>query len=271
MMPSLADFQKLFARRSLTGQNQLEENCNMALVLKSNVCIIPAKGYSERIPRKNLQMVGDKPLIGHAVECAKVSELFDEIIVSTEDREVAEIARSFGARVPELRPDALAQNSSGVADVCIFELQRLLEREKTAFETLFLLLPTSPFRTPLHLLQAKNLFDAQPGVHALMSVSALDYPPQWAMAETRTGIVARMHPPEISHRRRHELTPTYRHDGLVAIFQTQALLERGNYAFPEFIMYPTPGNDGLDIDTFDDLDLARLRWERENGRQELVA
>ena len=243
----------------------------MAIEMKSSVCIIPAKGISERVPRKNLQVVGDKPLIGHAIHCATKSGLFDEIIVSTEDPDIATVARKFGARVPELRPGQLAQNCSGVADVCIFELKRLLEKENKAFALTFLLLPTSPFRKPEHLIAASKLFDRHPDAPALMSVSPLDYPPQWAMIEKQDGMIARMFPPEISHCRRHDLIPTYRHDGLIAIFRTQAFLQQGNYAFPEFVMYKTPENDGLDIDTLDDLELARLRWNREQGLQSRAA
>jgi len=81
------------------------------------VCIIPARGGSKRIPRKNIKDFLGKPMIGYSIEAALKSECFDKVIVSTDDQEIAQIAKTFGAEVPFMRPDELANDHAGTLPV----------------------------------------------------------------------------------------------------------------------------------------------------------
>ena len=95
-----------------------------------NIAIIPARGGSKRIPRKNIRAFHGKPIIAYAIETAIKSNLFDRIIVSTEDLEIAEISRSFGAEVPRLRSDLLSDDYTTTLDVMASEVAELRETQK---------------------------------------------------------------------------------------------------------------------------------------------
>lgn len=214
---------------------------------QESICIIPAKGSSERLPRKNLKLLGGKPLVAHTIECALRAELFDEVVVSTEDEMVAAVAQRFGARIPYRRPEALAANCKGVADVCIDLLRHLEDHDARTFRTTYILLPTSPFRRPENLREASAIFHSRPNARALMSVTELECPPFWAFVDTEDGFVKRLYSEDVSGKRRHELPKSYMADGNLMIFDTASLIEKGNYEFPEIIPYFTPTDAALDI------------------------
>jgi len=109
------------------------------------IAIIPARGGSKGIPRKNIVDLAGKPLIAYSILAAKHAQNIDRVIVSTEDEAIAEVARSWGAEVPFLRPKELARDSSGIGDAINYTLSRLeINRAKIAIVQLY---PTSPFRT----------------------------------------------------------------------------------------------------------------------------
>jgi pseudaminic acid cytidylyltransferase len=88
-----------------------------------NICIIPARGGSKRIPRKNIKEFCGKPMIAYSIECALASNIFDEIVVSTDDEEIAEVAKTYGATVPFMRPAELANDHAGTIPVIAHALQ----------------------------------------------------------------------------------------------------------------------------------------------------
>jgi pseudaminic acid cytidylyltransferase len=92
-----------------------------------NVAIIPARGGSKRIPRKNIKIFNGKPMIGWSIEAAKKSEIFDKIIVSTDDEEIAEISEKFGAQVPFFRPKKLSDDFTGTTEVIKHAIKFLIE------------------------------------------------------------------------------------------------------------------------------------------------
>lgn len=97
----------------------------------SNVCIIPARGGSKRIPRKNIKNFFGKPMLAYPIQTALESELFSKIIVSTDDPEIAEIAQKYGAEVPFIRPTDLADDFAGTAPVIKHALNFLAEAGET--------------------------------------------------------------------------------------------------------------------------------------------
>ena len=92
---------------------------------KKLICIIPARGGSKEVPKKNIRFLGDKPLIAHTIESAINSDLFDHVIVSTEDDEIAEISKKYGAEVPFMRPKELATDSTSTDEVINFCIPKL--------------------------------------------------------------------------------------------------------------------------------------------------
>lgn len=109
------------------------------------IAIIPARGGSKGIPRKNIADLAGKPLIAYSILAARHARCIDRVVVSTEDEEIAEVARKYGADVPFLRPKELAQDNSGIGDAINYTLTRLkVNRTEKAIVQLY---PTSPFRS----------------------------------------------------------------------------------------------------------------------------
>lgn len=110
------------------------------------VCVIPARGGSKGVPRKNIKLLAGKPLIAYTIEQALESKYIDRTIVSTEDDEIANISRQFGAEVPFLRPEHLAGDQVATVDVLLHAINWLDEMELYSFDILVLLHTTTPLR-----------------------------------------------------------------------------------------------------------------------------
>ena len=110
--------------------------------------IIPARGGSKRVPRKNIKQLNGKPLLYYTIREAKKSKNIDRIIVTTDDREIADIALKFGAEVPFIRPCELAEDDTSDQPVFQHALQKLYEMDGYKPEIVLNLRPTSPFKTP---------------------------------------------------------------------------------------------------------------------------
>lgn len=118
-----------------------------------NIAIIPARGGSKRIPRKNIKSFHGKPLIAYSIETAIQSQLFDKVVVSTDDVEIAKIAKEYGAEVPFMRPTELADDHTSSGDAVIYTLQRLQEQGYN-YKFLCTIYPTAPFVNKRYLKQA---------------------------------------------------------------------------------------------------------------------
>ena len=118
-----------------------------APMVHNNLCIIPARGGSKRIPRKNIKDFLGKPIIAYSIEAALKCKLFDEVMVSTDDQEIAEIARNYGASVPFLRSKVNSNDFAGTADVLIEVLDQYSDIGKS-FEYLCCIYPTAPLINP---------------------------------------------------------------------------------------------------------------------------
>lgn len=112
--------------------------------MMSNLAIIPARGGSKRIPRKNIKDFLGKPIIAYSIETALESGLFDEVMVSTEDEEIAEIAEKNGARIPFMRSDENASDYATTVDVLLEVIEKYKEENKT-FDNVCCIYPTAPF------------------------------------------------------------------------------------------------------------------------------
>lgn len=219
--------------------------------------LIPAKGGSVRVVRKNLRLLGGKPLLQWTVDAALRSTCLDRVVVSTEDPEVAAVARKCGAEVPFVRPQHLASDPYGVADVCLHALDEL-ESKGDRFDHLVVLLPTSPFRTSRHISEALS-HCRRLRADFLMSVTRLDH--SLLSAHVLHGdFMQPMHPEWIgklgARANRSELPALVKANGAVTIVSVQRFrLARSYYVYP-LAAYPMSWPGGLDVDTEDDLLLA---------------
>lgn len=121
----------------------------------ANICIIPARGGSKRIPRKNIKPFLGKPIIAYSIEAALDSKLFDEVIVSTDDAEIAEVAKEYGAKIPFIRSVKNSDDYSGTGDVCL-EVLDYYKEQSLCFDSICCLYPTAPFVSEKTLINGYN-------------------------------------------------------------------------------------------------------------------
>ncbi len=141
------------------------------------VAVIPARGGSKGVPRKNIRLLAGKPLIAYTIEAALQSKMLDRVIVSTDDEEIARIAKKYGAEVPFMRPADLATDTAHTPPVIEHAVSWLEENENYPVYAVVILQPTSPLRTAEHIDTAIEKFLKQ-GCESLISIKK-GYPPWW--------------------------------------------------------------------------------------------
>ncbi|MEO4797176.1 pseudaminic acid cytidylyltransferase [Bacteroides uniformis] len=176
-----------------------------------NIAIIPARGGSKRIPRKNIKSFLGKPIIAYSIEAALQSGLFDEVMVSTDDEEIAEIACGYGAKVPFMRSAETSNDYAGLADV-IDEVIDTYKSQGTHFDNWCCVLSTAPFITSSLLIDAYDKF-VNSGFDSLRPVVRFSYPVQRAFKMTDNGEVSFINS-EYAATRSQDLMPMYHDAGL---------------------------------------------------------
>lgn len=187
------------------------------------LALIPARGGSKGVPRKNIRLLGGKPLLKWTVDTALAVAGLDRLIVSTEDEEIAAVAREGGAEVPFLRPDHLANDTAKSIDVVIEVLQTLAAAGET-YDAVCLLQPTAPFRSVTLLRAALDRF-AIGDLDGLISVTRVPdhYHPNWAFVAEDGQLTPAQGAGSVIPRRQ-ELPPAFIRDGAVYITRTETLL-----------------------------------------------
>jgi pseudaminic acid cytidylyltransferase len=123
------------------------------------VAVIPARGGSKRIPRKNIRLFAGKPMIAHSINCARESGLFDRVVVSTDDVEIAEVAKAYGAEVPFMRPAELSGDYTGTTEV-IAHAVRALQSDESRVSAVCCIYATAPFVRAADLREAWQLLES---------------------------------------------------------------------------------------------------------------
>lgn len=140
------------------------------------IAIITARGGSKRIPKKNIREFCGKPIIAYSIEAALKSDLFDEVMVSTDSEEIAEVARTYGAKVPFMRSEKTSDDFATTADVLMEVLDEYKKRGKT-YKYMACIYPTAPFVTSDKLIHGMELLKKEKA-NMIMPVVAFSYPPQ---------------------------------------------------------------------------------------------
>lgn len=186
----------------------------------SIVAVITARGGSKRIPRKNIKEFMGKPMLAYAVEAAVNSKVFDEVMVSTDDVEIAEIAKHFGAKVPFMRSEKTANDFATTADVLeevVFEYKK---RGKT-FDELCCIYPCVPFLTADVINNAYEKFKTS-GADRLTPVVKYSFPIQRAFKLNEQGLLA-YREPENAPKRSQDLEPMYHDVGMFYFYKTEKM------------------------------------------------
>ena len=226
--------------------------------------IITARGGSKSIPRKNIKDLGGKPLIVWTIEAAKNSGIFDRIILSTDDEEIAEVSKKFGAEVPFMRPAELAEDTTPHMPVLKHAVKWLKQNENYEPDYVAILQPTAPFREPRHFKEAFELLEKTDADSVLgVREIPLHFNPAWAYRADENNFLKLFvseGPLKKRIMRRQNLSPAYTHNGAVYIFKTGLLFgSEPNFYGEKVVPYVMDAASSVNIDGVDDWEEAEKR------------
>ena len=220
------------------------------------LAIIPARGGSERLPRKNILDLAGKPLIAWTIEAALNSKYIDRIVVSTDDQEIADISIKYGAEVPFLRPKSLATDDSPSIDTVINVLGEI-EIIDQHYDYIVLLQPTSPLRTEIDIDKAIELLEKK-SADSVISVCEVDHPPHWNNTLPDDGNMQLFFREDNANKRSQDFDIYYRLNGAIYIVKIGRLLkEESLFLKTNTFAYCMDAYSSVDIDKEEDLLVAK--------------
>jgi len=218
------------------------------------IAIIPARGGSKEIPRKNIRLMSGKPLIALSIEAALKSKCIDRVVVSTEDKEIAEISREYGAEIIE-RPEEFAKDESSTIDAILHALE-VLRAENYNPDIIVLLQPTSPLRNAEDVGSAIELF-LNSDCESVVSVCEVGHPPYWNF-KIAEGYLKPLFRDKYLMLRRQDLEKVYMPNGAMYISTPENLRKYKSFYCLRTIPYIMPPERSIDIDNEVDFMLAEL-------------
>lgn len=231
------------------------------------ITIIPARGGSKRLPGKNIKPLNGKPMIAYAIRAALEAKGVDRVIVSTDDKEIAAIAKKYGAEVPFLRPTELATDTATTVSVLQHTVNWLKESEKYDTDTVVLIQPTSPLVLSEDIDQAIEKLQAT-DANSCLSVCEIKERPEW-MYEFVNGKVKPYLALEMREIRSQDLKKLYRINGAVYAIKKDFLMKNSRVIddknMEAIIM---PPERSVDIDELADFLLAEVLMKQLNDKKE---
>ena len=223
-----------------------------------NICIIPARGGSKRIPRKNIKSFCGQSIIGYSIKAALDSQCFDQVIVSTDDAEIAEVAKSFGASVPFVRPDELANDYTGTIPVIKHAIE-WFDDQKQLLSEVCCLYATTPF------VQADTIRKAykqmkQEKADYCFTVTSFEFPIQRAVKVTTENRIEMFHPKYLETRSQ-DLKEAYHDAGQFYWGKAEAFRQQKPLFSKSATPYLLPRHLVQDIDTPEDWKRAELMYQ----------
>lgn len=222
-----------------------------------SIAIITARGGSKRIPRKNIKEFLGKPIIAYTIEAAIASNMFDQVMVSTDDDEIAQIAKKYGAKVPFMRSEKTSNDFATTADVLnevIDEYKKLGE----SFEYMCCLYPTAPFVTPEAIGQAMKILEDN-GADTVLPVVKFSFPPQRGVV-MKDGYLTPKYP-ECMPMRSQDLEPMYHDAGQFYCMKVSSFQEQGKVVMDKTMPYMQDDMNVQDIDTPEDWAIAEVKYK----------
>ncbi len=222
------------------------------------VAIIPARGGSKRIPRKNIKDFCGQPMLAYPIQAALKSGCFERVLVSTDDNEIADIARQYGAEVTATRPAELADDHTGTSAVIRYELQQLIQQGSTISHCCCLY-ATTPLLSAAILQQAWQQLSNVPELHYVFSAARFSFPIQRALLQTASGVVP--FDKNSIGKRSQDLPATFHDAGQFYWGRTEAWLGQQAIFGENSKMWLLPDHLVQDIDTADDWHRAELLYK----------
>ncbi len=231
--------------------------------LQNCLAIIPARGGSKGIPHKNIKTLSGKPLIAWAVEAAFKSHVLNRILVSTDDKAIAETAVRLKAEVPFLRPAELARDETPTLPVLQHAVAWLESNEKYTPSVIVTLQPTSPLHRPEHIQEALDLLE-RTGADSVVSVCLAEHSPYW-MKRLEGDRVYPFLKNSFEESRRQDLPLVYRPNGAIYVTRYDVLMKQNRILGEDTRAIVMDAESSVDIDTPLDFKMAELLLrEREN-------
>lgn len=222
----------------------------------SRIAIITARGGSKRIPRKNVKEFCGKPILAYSIEAALQSGLFDVVMVSTDDEEIAGIAKEYGAEVPFYRSEKTSGDFATTNDV-LLEVLEEYEKRGQHFDIGVCIYPTAPFVTAEKLRAAVEKLE-QSDADTLIPVVEFSYPPQRALVVKEGRLVFKS--PEYLDSRSQDLEPHYHDVGQFSVFRTAAYAVNRKIMVGNILPFPVSELEVQDIDNQTDWEIAEIKY-----------
>lgn len=224
---------------------------------QSVLAVITARGGSKRIPKKNIKAFCGKPILSYSIEAALQSNIFTEVMVSTDSSEIAEVAKEYGASVPFMRSAVTSNDYAVTADV-LREVLWQYDKLGQHFDYVCCLYPTAPFVTSEKLRDAfSHLINSE--AESLNPVVAFSFPPQRGQVIDENGFL-KYQCPENYPKRSQDLQPMYHDVGQFYFYKTDALLNKPRLEWKE-IPYILDETEVQDIDNETDWELAEIKYK----------
>ena len=220
------------------------------------LAIITARGGSKRIPRKNIKPFLGKPIIAYSIEAALKSGLFDEVMVSTDDQEIAEIARTYGAKVPFFRSEATSNDYATTVDV-LLEVLETYEKRGEAFDVACCLYPTAPFITADRLREGMSLLEGS-DCDVVLPVVAFSYPPKRGLVIRDGHLIFEY--PEYLNTRSQDIETSYHDVGQFYMFRVPNFRKNRSLMLGNVLPLQIPETEVQDIDNETDWQLAEMKF-----------
>jgi CMP-N-acetylneuraminic acid synthetase len=231
--------------------------------------VITARGGSKGIPGKNIKPLWGKPLLLYTIEAARASGALDRIILSTDDEQIAEVAKQFGCEVPFLRPKELADDKAAHLPVVQHAVQRLKDKDNYVRDYVMILQPTSPLRQSFHIKGAADLI-LKSGADSVLSVAEIpeNFSPHKAMV-IESGELKLFNGQPVRKRiaRRQDLGKTYWSVGSIYLFKTKLLFDKDepNFYGDKVVPYVIDSKYVIDINVPEDWERAEVAMKRLNA------
>lgn len=224
---------------------------------KDNIlAVIPARGGSKGLPGKNIKLLNGKPLIAYTIEAALESGIFDKVIVSTDDNEIAEVARKYGAELPFMRPKELSGDEVSSDDVILHALNFFREKGQV-FNYVCKLQPTSPLRTANHIRGAYDMMRDR-NANYIVSVCECEHSPLWAGVLDADLKLENFIKEENKIACRQSLDIYYRLNGAIYLGKVESFMQEKNFLGKGSIAYIMKQEESIDIDTELDFKIAEV-------------
>lgn len=207
------------------------------------LAIIPARGKSKGLPRKNVLDTGGKPLIAWTIEAAQKANCVTKLILSSDNAEIISVAKAFGCDVPFIRPDKLATDTASTLDVVLHSIEQM-----PGYDFVIILQPTSPLRTAWDIDAAFDIV-VSTGAPSCVSVCEVDETPYWMFSLGKNGQLERLIDLPSDINRRQDLPKSYKLNGAIYIIEVNSLIKTKSFISDKTVAYIMDRGVSIDVDT----------------------